>query len=208
MAVGAGELVGQVAGLRAAFGQIAMLLAGDQGQDRPGRGEAGFGIAIARCVQMDGMRARRQIVQIEPDDEKPSGTTAGADRFSPATCSDAFPVTFVVASNGSISGASCALHLSQHALGGPRRDPIRRRLPLPRPPAASSAHPPGRECQNNDGGNREKLRLQIQWNQGRHGCGFDVIRAQTRGVFVLRRCRGNRRRSCPAVGEGWRNRHA
>ena len=84
MAVGAGELVGQVAGLRAAFGQIAMLLAGDQGQDRPGRGEAGFGIAIARCVQMDGMRARRQIVQIEGDQHAAidGGEVHAADRLA------------------------------------------------------------------------------------------------------------------------------
>ena len=60
MAVGAGELVGQVAGLRSAFRQIAMLLAGHQGQDRPRAGEAGLGVAIARDMQMDGMGAGRQ----------------------------------------------------------------------------------------------------------------------------------------------------
>jgi hypothetical protein len=56
--VGAGELVGQIAGFRPAFGQKAMLLAGDQGQDGPGGGEAAFGVAIARCVQVDGVRPR------------------------------------------------------------------------------------------------------------------------------------------------------
>ena len=66
MAVRGGELVGQVARQRSAFGQEAML-ADDrtQTQDWPGAGEAGLGIAIARDMQMHAMRARRQAAEIE-----------------------------------------------------------------------------------------------------------------------------------------------
>ena len=85
MAIRACELVGQVAGQRAAFGQEAMF-ADDRthAQDRTGAGEAGLGIAIARDMQMDAMRPGRQAGKIELD-QKPAihrQEIHGADRLA------------------------------------------------------------------------------------------------------------------------------
>src|SRR6185503_9559383 len=66
-AVGAGELVGQVARHRAALGLIAMPLAGHQAEDGAGGGKARFGVAIGRTVQVDAMGAGGEAVQVEGD---------------------------------------------------------------------------------------------------------------------------------------------
>ncbi|HUE63305.1 MAG TPA: hypothetical protein VMO78_02920 [Rhizomicrobium sp.] len=109
-AIGASKLVGQVAGLRAAFGQIAMQFAGDKRQNGTGGGETRLGFTIARGVQMDAVCAGRQVMQVEGDQRAAidGGEIHRADRLSVAGSQIAMACAFCAACAGAAATSSAS----------------------------------------------------------------------------------------------------